>query len=66
MSKPFTPADRSYFVSDERLLAFKALSPMQRLAWVEQLSMFLRLAKVGQGSENAGERALASSPDQKP
>lgn len=42
----FNPADRTYHVSDERLRAFKALTPAQRLQWVEELAYFLRLAKV--------------------
>lgn len=42
----FDPADRTYQVSDERLRAFKALTPAQRLKWVEELAHFLRLAKV--------------------
>jgi hypothetical protein len=42
----FNPADRTYLVSDERLRAFKALTPAQRLRWVEELAQFLRLAKL--------------------
>ena len=42
----FNPADRTYHVSDERLKAFKALTPAQRLQWVEELAFFLRLAKL--------------------
>jgi hypothetical protein len=47
MKQPFSPADRTYYVSDERLRAFKALTPEQRLRWVEELATFLRLAKAG-------------------
>lgn len=46
MKQPFSPGDRTYYVSDERLRAFKALTPEQRLRWVEELASFLRLAKV--------------------
>jgi hypothetical protein len=46
MKQSFKPEDRTYFVSDERLKAFHALTPAQRLKWVEQLAMFLRLAKL--------------------
>jgi hypothetical protein len=46
MNKPFNPGDRTYYVSDERR-AFKALTPEQRLRWVEELARFLRLAKAG-------------------
>lgn len=47
MNKPFTSADRTYHVSDERLRAFRQLTPEQRLRWVEELAAFLRLAKAG-------------------
>lgn len=46
INSSFNPADRTYHVSDERLMAFKALTPAQRLKWVEELAQFLRLAKV--------------------
>lgn len=45
MKQTFNPDDRTYFVSDERLKAFQLLTPAQRLKWVEELAMFLRLAK---------------------
>lgn len=47
MNQPFPPGDRTYYVSDERLKAFKQLTPEQRLKWVEELATFLRLAKIG-------------------
>ena len=47
MTEPFKPGDRTYYVSDERLRAFKALTPEQKLRWVEEVSTFLRLAKIG-------------------
>lgn len=46
MKPAFDPADRTYHVSEERLRAFKALTPAQRLRWVEELAQFLRLARV--------------------
>jgi hypothetical protein len=46
MNAGFNPADRTYYVSDERLKAFKSLTPAQRLQWVEELAHFLRLAKL--------------------
>ena len=46
MKPTFKPEDRTYFVCDERLKAFKLLTPAQRLKWVEELAMFLRLAKL--------------------
>ncbi len=45
MKPVFKPEDRTYLVSDERLKAFQLLTPAQRLKWVEELAMFLRLAK---------------------
>lgn len=41
----FDPGQRTYLVSDERLRAFRALTPAQRLRWVEELAQFLRLAR---------------------
>ena len=46
MKPAFKSEDRTYFVSDERLKAFKSLTPAQRLKWVEELALFLRLAKL--------------------
>jgi len=46
------PGDRTYYVSDERLRAFRALTPEQRLRWVEELAAFLRLAKVSRETDN--------------
>jgi hypothetical protein len=46
MKQPFNSGDRTYYVSDERLRAFRALTPEQRLRWVEELANFLRLAKI--------------------
>lgn len=46
MNQAFDPGDRTYFLSDERLAAFKALTPEQRLRWVEELATFLRLARI--------------------
>ncbi len=47
MNPPFDPGDRTYYVDDARLQAFQALTPEQRLRWVEELAAFLRLARVG-------------------
>lgn len=46
MNEPFPSSDRTYYVSDERLKAFKQLTPEQKLKWVEEMAMFLRLAKL--------------------
>lgn len=53
---PYTPPDqtrepqnlrdqRTYYINDERLLAFALLTPLQRLQWVEQCSHFVRLGQ---------------------
>lgn len=42
---PFDRGNRTYYVSDDRLRAFRALSPEDKLRWVEQLATFLRLAQ---------------------
>jgi len=52
----FPDGDRTYYVSDERLRAFKALTPEQKLRWVEEVSTFLRVAKIG-GSQPQGEKS---------
>lgn len=46
MNEPFPSTDRTYYVSDERLKAFKQLTPEQKLKWVEEMAMFQRLAKL--------------------
>ena len=46
MKQLFNPEDRTHLVSDERLKAFKSLTQAQRLKWIEELSQFLRLAKL--------------------
>lgn len=51
MNQPFTPGDRTYHVSDERLRAFRMLTPAQKLRWVEELAVFLRLAKIDRNKQ---------------
>ncbi len=41
----FDRGDRTYYVSDDRLHAFRALSVEEKLRWVEELATFLRLAR---------------------
>lgn len=48
----FDPGDRTYYVSDERLRAFRALTHEQRLRWVEELASFLRMAKLSRSDKN--------------
>lgn len=45
MTVPFDRANRTYYVSDERLRAFRALTTEEKLRWVEELASFLRLAQ---------------------
>lgn len=42
---PFDRANRTYYVSDERLRAFRALTPEQKLRWVEELASLLRMVR---------------------
>jgi hypothetical protein len=42
---PVDRGNRTYHVSDERLQAFRALSPEEKLRWVEELATFLRLTQ---------------------
>lgn len=42
---PFDRGNRTYYVSDDRLRAFRALSAEEKLRWVEELATFLRLAR---------------------
>ncbi|MDD2915974.1 MAG: hypothetical protein PHP70_11715 [Gallionella sp.] len=46
LTLPFDPGDRTYYVSDERLRAFRQLTPEQKLRWVEEMATFLRMAKI--------------------
>jgi hypothetical protein len=54
MNPPFQPGDRTYYVSDERLRAFKALTAEEKLRWMEEVSTFLRMAKIGSAQAQAG------------
>jgi hypothetical protein len=47
---------RTYHVSDERLLAFGQLSYAQRLQWVEQCSQFVRMAQAAKAQAVAAQR----------
>lgn len=46
MTLPFDRANRTYYVSDERLRAFRALTTEEKLRWVEELASFLRSAQL--------------------
>lgn len=42
---PFDRANRTYYVNDERLRAFRALTTEEKLRWVEELANFLHMAQ---------------------
>ncbi len=54
MQGEFKREDRTYLLSDERMTAFQALTPAQRLAWVEQMAAFLRKAAAARKNQNPG------------
>lgn len=58
---PFDRGNRTYYVSDDRLRAFRALSPEDKLRWVEQLATFLRLAQPVE-STGAGKTEKHNQP----
>ena len=47
MKTDFPLGDRTCYISDECLRAFRRLTPEQKLRWVEELATFLRIAKIG-------------------
>ncbi len=57
MHDSFKREDRTYFLTDERMIAFQALTPAQRLAWVEQMAAFLRKAAIARTNQNPGQSA---------
>ena len=61
MNKQFPSGDRTYYVSDERLKAFKQLTPEQRLKWVEKMATFMRLAKLGGAKPDEVDRISLNS-----
>lgn len=50
---PFDRSNRTYHVSDERLRAFRTLSPEDKVRWVEQLVTFLRLVSLSKAPQSA-------------
>lgn len=42
----FDRGDRTYYVSDERLRAFRALPAEEKLRWLEELATFLRMVQA--------------------
>lgn len=49
---PFDRGDRIYYVTDERLRAFKALSTLEKLRWQEELVTFILLTRESTASAN--------------
>ena len=64
MKPVFKPEDRTYFVSDERLKAFQLLTPAQRLKWVEEIAMFLRLAKLNRKQQTTNNKQQTTNNKQ--
>ena len=46
MKQPFNPDDRTYLVSDERLKAFKSLTPAERLKMGGRISNLFEVGKT--------------------
>ncbi|MCL5059748.1 MAG: hypothetical protein M1449_04045 [Candidatus Thermoplasmatota archaeon] len=60
----FDRGDRTYYVNDERLLAFQALPTEAKLRWVEELATFIRLTRAADhfGAETRLADSHAASP----
>ena len=56
---PFDRGDRTYYISDERLKAFKALSTEEKLRWLEELATFILLTRA------SGKPANEVQPDKR-
>ncbi len=41
----FDRGNRTYYVSDERLMVFRVLPVEEKLRWVEELATFIRLTR---------------------
>ena len=51
VDKPDPKGGFSYYVSDEQLEAFRLLSPLQRLKWVDDARRFTLLARTPETAE---------------
>jgi hypothetical protein len=56
---PFDRGNRTYYFSDDRLRAFRALSPADKLRWVEQLAAFLRLVQPVESAPAKPENTIS-------
>lgn len=52
---PFDRGDRTYYVSDERLKAFKALSTLEKLRWQEEIATFILLTRESDTKQNKAQ-----------
>lgn len=64
MTLPFDRINRTYYVSDERLRAFRALTTEEKLRWIEELASFLRMAQPVAPLAGSSQSAEASDTDQ--
>jgi hypothetical protein len=55
MIMPFDRGDRTYYVSDERLKAFKALSTLEKLRWQEEIATFILLTRESDTKQNKAQ-----------
>ena len=51
----FDRGNRTYYVSDERLKAFKALPTEEKLRWQEELATFILLTRENTGKTSPSE-----------
>lgn len=58
----FDRGDRTYYVSDERLKAFKALSTEEKLRWQEELATFLLMAQAEKQAAPEREQTASIKP----
>ncbi|MFP5408768.1 MAG: hypothetical protein ACLGGY_05750 [Gammaproteobacteria bacterium] len=56
----FDPGDRTYYLSDARLHAFRALPAEDKLRWVEELAAFLRMTRSAEKNEHWPAQSAAS------
>lgn len=62
MTPPFDRANRTYYVSDERLRAFRELTTEEKLRWIEELASFLHMARpVTQAASQVSPASNATS-----
>lgn len=56
----FDRGDRTYYVSDERLKIFGALTVEEKLRWVEELATFIRLTRETANKTSPVENAYGN------